>query len=193
MKVLVVVDMQNDFITGSLGNPEAKAIVPKVKKKIEEAVKNGDLIVYTRDTHFENYLDTREGKKLPVKHCICYSKGWRIPDELLPPSDYENYNILDKFTFGSSELPVLLHEDGVALSCNEIELIGLMTDICVVSNALLLKAAFYEGMEISVDASCCAGSTYKNHEAALKVIKACQINIKNDLEYNPVVFDDDFM
>lgn len=178
MKILVVVDMQNDFITGSLGTPEAQAIVPKVKKKVEEAVKNGDLIIYTRDTHFDNYLDTREGKKLPVKHCIYKSEGWKIPDELMVPATYNRSDIFDKFTFGCQELPEYIKCSGLALSCNEIELVGLCTDICVVSNALLLKANFYECMEISVDATCCAGVTPETHEAALKTMEMCQINVK---------------
>lgn len=177
MKVLVVVDMQNDFIDGSLGTPEAQAIVPNVKKKIEEAIANGDLIVFTRDTHFENYLNTKEGVKLPVEHCVRGTEGWKIHKDL-NPGVYKNMHILDKFTFRSSELPVLLHEDGVAKTYNEIELIGLCTGICVVSNALLLKAAFYDSMEISVDATCCACVTPESHEAALKTMEMCQINVK---------------
>lgn len=178
MKILVVVDMQNDFITGSLGTPEARAIVPKVKKKIEEAVENGDLIVYTHDTHFDNYLETREGKKLPVKHCIYQTEGWKIPDELMTPFTYKYTEMVDKFTFGSEDLIDRIRSSKLALSCNEIELVGLCTDICVVSNALLLKAAFYETMEISVDATCCAGVTPETHEAALKTMEMCQINVK---------------
>ena len=174
MKVLVVVDMQNDFITGSLGTAEAQAIIPNVKKKIEEAAKNGDSIVYTRDTHFQDYLDSKEGKKLPVEHCIFDSEGWQIPDELLPPVGYTNTETIDKYTFGSLLLPTLLaHVD-----CDEIELVGLCTDICVVSNALLLKARLYNDVEISVDATCCAGVTPETHEAALKTMEMCQINVK---------------
>ena len=173
MKVLVVVDMQNDFITGSLGTPEAQAIVPNVKKKIEEAAKNGDLIVYTKDTHFHDYLDTMEGKKLPVEHCIYDSEGWQIPDELLPPVGYTNVETFEKFTFGSYKLV-----DFLAWNSDEIELVGLCTDICVVSNALLLKAKLYNTAEISVDATCCAGVTPETHEAALKTMEMCQINVK---------------
>lgn len=179
MKVLVVVDMQNDFITGSLGTPEARAIVPNVKKKIEEAVKNGDLIVFTRDTHWPDYLSTREGKKLPVRHCIKNTSGWEIHEGLIP----KGYNFVlfrNKDTFGdvglSEEIAeVLLHFD---LDVTEIELVGLDTDVCVVSNALLLKAAFYETCEISVDATCCAGVTPETHEAALKTMEMCQINVR---------------
>jgi nicotinamidase-related amidase len=174
MKVLVVVDMQNDFITGSLGTPEAQAIVPNVKKKIEEAAKNGDLIVYTKDTHFQYYLDTKEGEKLPVEHCLIDSWGWQIPDELLPPVDYANTDTIEKYTFGSLLLAELLGR----VECDEIELIGLCTDICVVSNALLLKTRLYNDVEISVDATCCAGVTPESHEAALKTMEMCQINVK---------------
>ena len=181
MKILVVVDMQNDFITGSLGTPEARAIVPNVKRKIEEAVKNKDVIIYTRDTHFEDYLNTREGKKLPVKHCIYETEGWEIPEELMEPC-YCNceMRVIDKFTFGSYDLAKLIRSEGLFLSCDEIELVGLCTDICVVSNALLLKAAFYQSMDISVDATCCAGVTPESHEAALKTMEMCQINVRRN-------------
>ena len=182
MKVLVVVDMQNDFIDGSLGTKEAQAIVPNVKKKIENAVKNNDLIIYTRDTHTTKYLDTKEGKKLPVKHCICGTEGWKIPNELLPPFTYENAYIFDKPTFGytklGSKVRNCLNACCVHPKDAEIELVGLCTDICVVSNALLLKAEFYKECEISVDATCCAGVTPETHEAALKTMEMCQINVK---------------
>jgi nicotinamidase-related amidase len=183
MKVLVVVDMQNDFISGSLGSKEAQAIVPNVKNKIKEAVKNGDLIIYTRDTHFESYMHTREGQKLPVEHCISGTKGWRIPDELLPPGDYDKCGIIDKFTFGDLELPGIIrsmvkaYNDGDD-TIEEVELVGLCTDICVVSNALILKAAMYDRTDISVDAKCCAGVTPATHEAALTTMQMCQINVR---------------
>lgn len=178
MKVLVVVDMQNDFITGSLGTKEAQAIVPNVKKKIEEAVKNGDLIIFTRDTHWSDYLASKEGKKLPVEHCIRGTDGWEICDGLVP----DNYNFMtirNKLTFGDEDLPGELDDmlHFFEYKHTEIELVGLCTDICVVSNALLLKAALYDGYEISVDASCCAGTTPENHKAALQVMKCCQINV----------------
>ena len=181
MKVLVVVDMQKDFVDGSLGSPEAQAIVPNVKKKVEESVKNGDLIIYTRDTHFVDYLDTKEGKKLPVKHCIYKTEGWRILDELLPQSPYEHTHIFNKYTFGSKDLPFVIREilfnNGTWTDCTGIELVGLCTDICVVSNALLLKSEFYNDLDISVDATCCAGVTPESHEAALKTMEMCQINV----------------
>lgn len=178
MKVLVVVDMQNDFITGSLGTQEARAIVPNVKKKIDEAVRNGDLIIFTQDTHFDDYLETREGKNLPVPHCIYNSDGWKLSSELSVPFRYKNVEFIDKFTFGSYELIELIRNSNLTRSCTEIELVGLCTDICVVSNALLLKAAFYQMMDITVDATCCAGVTPETHEAALKTMEMCQIKVK---------------
>ena len=182
MKVLVVVDMQKDFVDGSLGTPEAQAIVPNVKKKVEEAVKNGDMIIYTRDTHFTDYMDTMEGKKLPVEHCIYKTEGWEIVKEVLPQSSYEHTYSFNKYTFGFNELPELvksmLNDNGVWTDCTGIELCGLCTDICVVSNALLLKTEFYNELEISVDATCCAGVTPETHEAALKTMEMCQINVK---------------
>ena len=179
MKVLVVVDMQNDFITGSLGTPEAQAIVPNVKKKVEQAVKNGDLIVYTRDTHYPDYLKSREGKKLPVEHCVYKTEGWDIIYDVLPPYTYDNVVIIDKETFGYKDMPKKIATAlGYGGDCDEIEVVGLCTDICVVSNTLILKAAFYNDYEISVDATCCAGVTPESHEAALKVMEMCQINVK---------------
>lgn len=179
MKVLVVVDMQNDFITGSLGTPEAQAIVPNVKKKIDEAVNNGDLIIFTRDTHYSYYLDTKEGQKLPVEHCLSNTHGWQICDGLVP-DNYKFMIIRDKYTFGDIDLPANLADmfHHLVSDVTEIELIGLCTDICVVSNALLLKSYFYDDVEISVDATCCAGVTPESHEAALKTMEMCQINVK---------------
>lgn len=186
MKVLVVVDMQNDFITGSLGTPEAQAIVPNVREKIRRAMYNGDIVVFTRDTHNSDYLSSKEGKKLPVTHCVYRTPGWYIPEELLPPFTYENVRVFDKHTFGYKKLPEKIRElmqeytDHYYLpnGFEEIELVGLCTDICVVSNAMLLKAEFYNDTEISVDASCCAGTSPETHEAALKVMEMCQINVR---------------
>lgn len=182
MNVLVVVDMQNDFIDGSLGTKEAQAIVPNVKKKVEAAVQNGDLIIYTRDTHSADYLNTMEGKKLPVEHCIRGTSGWRIPEELMPSTGYDNKFVFNKYTFGDNSLPsvlrMLLTNNGELFTCDEIELVGLCTDICLISNALLLKSEFYDEIEISVDATCCAGVTPESHEAALKTMEMCQINVK---------------
>ena len=165
MKTLIVVDMQNDFIDGALGTHEAQVIVPNVKKKIEEYKSRGDHIVFTMDTHQSNYLETNEGKHLPVEHCIEETEGWKIADEL----DYPGYPVVLKPTFGN------LHWK-TWFDFEEIELVGLCTDICVVSNALILKAMFPE-IEITVDASCCAGVTPETHKAALQTMKMCQINV----------------
>ena len=169
MKTLIVIDMQNDFITGPLGTPEAQAIVPKVKAKIEEYRANGDRIIFTRDTHFKDYLGTVEGKHLPVEHCIAASHGWQIVDGL---TSYEDERV-DKFSFGYGNWSKFYHDIDC---CDSIEVLGVCTDICVVSNALILKAE-YPYIEITVDASCCAGTTPENHKAALQVMKSCQINV----------------
>lgn len=170
MKVLCVIDMQNDFIDGALGTKEAEAIVQNVKKKIELYRKNSDTVVFTRDTHTEDYMNTQEGKNLPVPHCIKNSNGWEITPEL----DIEESEIIDKPTFGSYELADYI--SGLS-DISEIELIGLCTDICVISNAMLLKARFTE-TPISVDSSCCAGVTPESHLNALSAMKMCQIEIK---------------
>lgn len=166
MKVLVVIDCQNDFIDGVLGTNEALAIIPNVKKKIEEYRRRGDKIIFTRDTHQNDYLNTNEGKHLPVKHCIEGTDGWDISNEL----DVHNEDfIFNKPTFGS------LRWKDFGFN-GDIELVGLCTDICVVSNALILKAQFPE-LNITVDASCCAGVTPESHKAALTTMKMCQINV----------------
>ena len=169
MKVLIVVDMQNDFIDGSLGTPEAVAIVDNVKKKIESyANKEDSLVVFTRDTHYKNYLSTHEGKLLPVEHCIYDTHGWEIADGLeIPNSSYVN-----KETFGWLAWDRFTNAD-------QIEIVGLCTDICVVSNALILRAKYPEA-DITVDASCCAGVTPETHEAALTTMKMCHINVINE-------------
>lgn len=181
MKVLVVIDMQNDFIEGSLGTKEAQAIVPNVKQKIVEYRANGWPVWFTRDTHEGDYLDTMEGKKLPVEHCIAGGWGWDIADGLY--NAIVDGPIINKPTFGSFELVDRLVDEFAwymenDTTVDEIELVGLCTDICVVSNALMLKAAFYDTCEISVDATCCAGVTPESHEAALKTMEMCQINVK---------------
>lgn len=167
MKLLCVIDMQNDFIDGALGSKEAEAIVDNVKRKIELYRENGDTVVFTRDTHTEDYMNTQEGKKLPVPHCIKGSEGWEITS-LLDTSDCK---IIDKPTFGSYELADYVEE---LEDITEIELIGLCTDICVISNAMLLKAKFTE-TPIKVDSDCCAGVTPESHENALKAMAMCQI------------------
>ncbi len=163
-KTLIVVDMQNDFIDMALGTKEAVAIVPKVKAKIAEYAENGYEIIFTRDTHYENYLETPEGIKLPVSHCIKGTKGWEIADGIY----VDGCRIIDKPNFG---WPYWKNE-----TLEEVELIGLCTDICVVSNALIIKATFPEAV-VRVDKSCCAGVTPETHEAAITTMKMCQIDI----------------
>ena len=170
MKILVVVDMQNDFIDGALGTKEAVQIVEKVRERIEQAVNDGVQIVYTRDTHTEEYLSTQEGKKLPVVHCVKGTKGWEISDRVYK----DGYPVIDKSSFGSLELAEWVQSRG---NIDEIELIGLCTDICVISNAMILKAKLPEAA-ISVNASCCAGVTPQSHANALEAMKMCQIDIK---------------
>ena len=165
-RTLIVIDVQNDFIDGSLGTKEAQAIVPNVKKKIEEYKSRGDEIIFTRDTHTSYYLNTNEGKHLPVEHCIYGTNGWNIAD-CLESIDYA-CDYINKPTFGWTRWNERVFED--------IELVGLCTDICVVSNALILKAMFPEA-NITVDASCCAGVTTESHKAALLTMKMCQINV----------------
>ena len=170
-KILIVIDMQNDFIDGALGTKEAEAIVEAVKEKIRSYASSD--VIATMDTHFENYMETQEGKYLPVPHCIKGTDGWRIRqdiEELLAGA-----KIYEKPTFGSTAMA----EDLKALSEKEeieLELCGLCTDICVVSNALLLKAVMPE-VKISVDPSCCAGVTPEKHLAALETMGSCQIQI----------------
>lgn len=171
MKTLIVVDMQNDFIDGVLGTPEAVAIVPNVKKKIEEYMERGDTVIFTRDTHNDNYLTTNEGKHLPVKHCLAFTHGWEIKNELAPYARY----IVNKGMFGYSgwaEYGGIYNFAG----SESIEIVGLCTDICVISNAMLLKT-FYPEVPIIVDASCCAGVTPESHKNALEAMKMCQIEI----------------
>ncbi len=173
-KILIVVDMQKDFVDGALGTLEAQAILPSVAQKIK--THEGDIIA-TFDTHESNYLLTSEGKALPVEHCIKGTDGWRLHSEVSKALEGREYVSIEKPTFGSTELISYISEN-YDPSEIEIELIGLCTDICVVSNALLLKANFYE-TQISVDAKATAGVTEKSHLAALETMKMCQINILN--------------
>lgn len=179
-KYLVVVDMQNDFITGSLGTKEAQGIVPHVAERIKKAREEGWEIFCTKDTHYSNYLMTPEGIKLPVPHCICGTEGHNICPEVLeamreyPVMEYE------KHTFGSlylaDDIANFVRNELPAPHLAVIEIVGLCTDICVVSNALLLKAYIPEA-QIFVNASCCAGVTPEKHDAALKVMESCQIEV----------------
>lgn len=171
-KLLIVVDMQNDFIDGALGTKEAAAIVPNVEKKVKEF--QGD-VIYTKDTHFENYMETQEGKNLPVPHCIKGTDGWKLAPKLAALCDAAGSETIEKITFGSKELPALLQKK-YPEGLEEIELVGLCTDICVISNAMVLKAWFPE-VKIVVDASCCAGVTPESHKNALEAMKMCQIRV----------------
>ena len=174
-KILIVVDMQNDFIDGSLGTKEAQAIVPKVRDKIEEYCKEDYTIFFTKDTHKDEYLDTLEGKYLPIEHCIHNTKGWNTPLELLtvPGMKYAyNFFMINKNTFGFMDWEIWINEQDLG----SIEICGLCTDICVISNALILRALF-PNTRIICDASCCAGTTSEKHKAALDVMESCQIEI----------------
>lgn len=171
--ILIVVDMQKDFVDGALGTKEAVAIVDKVVTKIKDF--DGDIIA-TYDTHGENYMDTQEGKKLPVPHCIKQTEGWRLDKKIQAVLDEKGFTEVYKPTFGSVDLVEIIRKYDVANT--QIQLIGLCTDICVVSNALLLKASFPE-MNISVDAACCAGVTPEKHLAALETMSSCQIEVLN--------------
>lgn len=187
MKVLVLVDLQNDFIKGSLGTPEAQAIVQKVVDKLNNYPDKGNtLLLYTKDTHKKNYLETFEGKLLPVEHCIEDTSGWSINKEISSVGDNQKFlycsskevikSRIYKSTFGSDVLRDLFIE--YQNEIDEIEFVGLCTDICVVSNVLMARQAL-PGVKITVDASCCAGTTPEAHNAALLVMKSCQIDVIN--------------
>jgi nicotinamidase-related amidase len=169
MKALIVIDMQNDIVNGALGSSDAQKIVPNVKRRIDEYVKQNNIVVYTRDTHSANYLETAEGKKLPVEHCVYGTRGWELVDDIYIPGA----DIINKPTFGYMEWKKYFEHDDL----ESIELIGLCTDICVLSNAIILKATFPE-VPIFVNASCCAGVNLESHMNALSLMEnSCQINI----------------
>lgn len=177
MKILVVIDMQKDFVDGALGSPEAQAIVPNVAAKVKQYAEMADgLVVYTRDTHFDNYMDTREGKYLPVPHCVFETEGWEIVPEVLNEEAAAVY--VNKMTFGCNYLAAEISDpvEELGETIKSIEICGLCTDICVVSNALILKANFPE-VSFTVDSACCAGVTPEKHEAALEVMRSCQIDV----------------
>ena len=171
-RFLVVVDMQKDFVDGALGSKEACAIVPAAAEKIREF--DGEIFV-TYDTHFENYMDTAEGKKLPVPHCIKDTEGWQLNRDIAAALQGKKYTPVEKYTFGSVKLPDMI-KAAAGDESFETVLIGLCTDICVVSNALIIKANFPE-MPVAVDPACCAGVTPEKHEAALETMRSCQIDI----------------
>ncbi|MBQ9250682.1 MAG: cysteine hydrolase [Oscillospiraceae bacterium] len=177
--ILLVIDMQTDFVDGALGTAEAVRIVPAVAARIDEAIARGEQIYFTRDTHQANYLDTQEGRKLPVVHCVQGTPGWEIVPQL---KDYaQGRTVVDKPSFGSTRLAELLAEANEKEPIRQVTLIGLCTDICVISNALLVKAQLPE-VPILVDAACCAGVTPASHQNALAAMQACQIDIvHNDI------------
>ncbi len=173
-KLLIVVDMQNDFIDGALGTAEAQAIVENVDRKIRDYDEKGDLVIFTADTHTDKYMETQEGSNLPVPHCIKGSEGWEISSRLFRPEDAP---VIEKETFGSKDLGIMLMElERAGETPEAIELVGLCTDICVISNAMLVKA-FLPEVPVTVDSSCCAGVTPESHENALEAMKMCQIKI----------------
>ena len=179
MKIMVIVDCQKDFIDGSLGTPEAQAMIPRLIEKIKAEPEN-TLYVFTRDTHGTDYLKTAEGKQLPVEHCIKGTPGWEI-DARLTELFGNSPVCIDKPTFGSTALLSFLEDIYMNINdegVDEIEFVGLCTDICVISNALMTKAQFYNSTPISCDATCCAGVTPDKHAAALEVMKSCQIIVK---------------
>ena len=169
-KAIVVVDMQNDFVDGALGTQEAQAMLPRLVEKLKAEQAAGTALVFTMDTHGADYLETQEGKKLPVEHCIRGTTGWKIADALHPFVE-EAAAVIEKPTFGATALPAALAD------YDEIEFVGLCTDICVISNALLLKA-FYPEKRITVDASCCAGVTPESHANALSAMRMCQVEVR---------------
>ncbi|RGS72150.1 cysteine hydrolase family protein [Mitsuokella sp. AF21-1AC] len=169
-KCIVVIDMQKDFIDGSLGTPEAQALLPRLLAYVQQAKDAGAALAFTLDTHGADYLSTQEGRKLPVPHCIKPEAGWQLAEELQPLAK-EAVAVVEKPAFGSLELPKHL------AAYDEIELVGLCTDICVIANAMILKAAFPE-KTIAVKADCCAGVTPASHECALAAMQACQVDIR---------------
>lgn len=171
-KILVVIDMQKDFVDGALGTKQAAGIIQRAAEKIKNF--DGDIFV-TYDTHFENYADTAEGKKLPVVHCVKDTPGWQLDKNIAAALEGKDYIPVEKHAFGSLELPGLIAEK-VGGSDFSAELIGICTDICIVSNALILKASFPEA-PVSVDSACCAGVTPEKHNAALETMRSCQIDI----------------
>ncbi len=169
-KVIVVIDMQNDFIDGALGTKEAQVMLPHLVAKLER--EKDALLIFTQDTHSKNYMETQEGRNLPVPHCIKPEKGWEIAPSL-QPFVKKAAAVIEKPAFGSLELPKAVAK----LQPDEVELVGLCTDICVISNAMILKAAFPE-LPAAVDASCCAGVTPASHDNALQAMKMCQVDIR---------------
>lgn len=174
-KYLIVVDMQNDFVTGSLGTKEAQAITARMLQKVKEFQ---GVVIFTKDTHAEDYLSTQEGRMLPVEHCIKGTDGWQLIPELEEIQQQGKHPVFEKNTFGSVELARFLLGKHQEKEIESVELAGLCTDICVISNALLIKA-FMPELSVAVDASCCAGVSPDKHRAALQTMESCQIILKN--------------
>lgn len=170
MKTLIVIDMQNDFVTGALGSKDAQDVVPNVNTKIKNYRDNNDTIIFTRDTHNDDYINTHEGKYLPVPHCIKNTDGWNVMNNLQETAG-DNICFIDKPSFGYTNWKDYINDETTS-----IELIGVCTDICVVSNALILRAMYPE-INIQVDSKCCAGTSVEAHNAALTVMKSCHIDI----------------
>lgn len=180
MKYLVVIDAQKDFVNGALRNEEAIRTLPKLVEKIRQFNTNGEdpgLIICTKDTHGPYYLDTLEGKNLPIEHCIDGTEGWKLCDQVREVLESKHFMFVYKPTFGSVKLLNFASEN--IKPEDSIEIVGYCTDICVISNALLLRAAC-PNTPITVDASCCAGVTVEKHKAALEVMKSCQIQVENE-------------
>lgn len=179
MKVLICIDVQNDFITGALANPEAEKRVPYIVEKIRQAAENGDTVIFTQDTHYEGvYQNSLEGKKLPIPHCIKGTSGWNLQEDVLTAADdipYGDKWVYTKYTFGSMEMAIALM---TAPNIEEIEIVGFVSSICVVSNAILLRAAL-PNTKIVCDAKGCAGLEKADHDAAMAVMQACQIDVIN--------------
>lgn len=178
-KILIVVDMQFDFVDGTLGSEEAKVAAVKIEEKIK-SLDDSTFIIFTRDTHYDNYMETLEGKKLPIPHCIFETEGWNVIDTLIKAAKGKEIHFLNKKTFGATGLHNCIFNYCIQKQINiedlEVEFCGVCTDICVVSNALLLRANF-PNMDISLHKDLCAGTDPDHHEAALKVMEACQIDI----------------
>lgn len=175
-KLLIVVDAQNDFISGVLGSKEAQAAIPYIAAKLKEYT--DEAVVFTQDTHYQDYLEIQEGKYLPIPHCLRETEGWKIYHELIEIVKNNNYKIsgiIEKSTFGVCDFPEFLNDRNLDYP-DSIELVGFCTDICVISNALILKAFFPE-VPIKVYAPACAGTTVEKHKAALEVMKSCQIEV----------------
>ena len=185
-KVLVIIDAQNDFITGDLGSKEAVAAVPNIVEKIKN-LNTDDFIVFTKDSHHENYMETLEGKYLPIKHCLIGSEGWELHSDIRKAIEDFGERVIEelgiwpirsisKETFGSIDLMDLIEKEGIGDVTNEYEICGFCTDICVISNALILKTNTYN-TPVKLDSKCCAGSIPELHEAALNVMRACQVEV----------------